>query len=86
MSGREVSRAPIQEMWEHIMRNVKTLGAAASALVLTAGLATTASAAEMKFAVSGYVKSAFIVSSLNDGYQALRLVPMAKSIFAVDQN
>ena len=51
------------------MRNVKTLGAAASALVLTAGLATTASAAEMKFAVSGYVKSAFIVSSLNDGYQ-----------------
>jgi hypothetical protein len=51
------------------MRNVKTLGAVASALVLTAGLATTASAAEMKFKVSGYAKSAFIVSSLNDGYQ-----------------
>ena len=51
------------------MRNVKTLGAVASALVLTAGLATTASAAEMKFKVSGYYKGAFIVSSLNDGYQ-----------------
>ena len=51
------------------MRNVKTLGAVASALVLTAGLATTASAAEMKFKVSGYASSAFIVSSLNDGYQ-----------------
>ena len=51
------------------MRNVKTLGAVASALVLTAGLATTASAAEMKFKVSGYAKTAFIVSSLNDGYQ-----------------
>ena len=51
------------------MRNVKTLGAVASALVLSAGLATTASAAEMKFKVSGYYKGAFIVSSLNDGYQ-----------------
>lgn len=51
------------------MRNVKHLGALASALVLTAGLATTASAAEMKFKVSGYYKGAFIVSSLNDGYQ-----------------
>jgi hypothetical protein len=51
------------------MRNVKTLGAAASALVLTAGLATTASAAEMKFKVSGYAKTALVISSLNDGYQ-----------------
>lgn len=50
------------------MRNVK-IGAFASALVLTAGLATTASAAEMNFKVSGYYKGAFIVSSLNDGYQ-----------------
>jgi hypothetical protein len=51
------------------MRNVKTLGTAASALVLTAGLATTASAAEIDLKVGGYVKSAVIVSSLNDGYQ-----------------
>ena len=39
------------------MRNVKTLGAVASALVLSAGLATTASAAEMKFRLAAIIRA-----------------------------
>ena len=51
------------------MQTAKQIGALGGALVLSAGLAASASAAEWNMKVGGYLNSGVIISSLNDDYQ-----------------
>ena len=51
------------------MQHVKQLGALGGALVLTAGLASAATAAEWSMKVHGFFNAGVIVSNLDDGYQ-----------------
>jgi hypothetical protein len=51
------------------MRTAKQIGALGGALVLSAGLAASASAAEWNMKVSGYMRAGVIASNLNDDYQ-----------------
>ena len=51
------------------MQTAKQFGALTGALVLSAGLAASASAAEWNMKVGGYMRAGVLVSNLNDDYQ-----------------